>query len=66
MSANKKKDLSNYCLLKKEKKKKTCLGESMDWKATTVWSRQPASGEAPKRGSKILQELHAYAHRDVR
>ena len=50
----------------KEKKKKTCLGETMDRKTMTVWPLRPASGGAPKRGTKILQELHAYAHRDVR
>ena len=38
----------------------------MDRKATTVWPLRPASGGAPKRGSKILQERHAYAHRDIR
>ena len=38
----------------------------MDQKKTTVWPLRPASGGAPKRGLKTLQELHAYAHRDVR
>ena len=38
----------------------------MDRKATTVWPLRPASGGAPKRESKIPQELHAYAHRDAR
>ena len=61
-------DLAVHLHKKKEekKKKKTCLGETMDRKATTVWPLWPAAGGAPKRGSKILQELHVYAHRDVR
>ena len=31
-----------------------------------MWPLRPASGGTPKRGTKILQELHAYAQRDVR
>ena len=51
---------------RRRRRKKKCLGKTMDRKETTVWPLRPASDEAPKRGSKILKELHANAHRDVR
>ena len=59
-------DLAVHFIRRKRIGKRTCPSKTMDRKATTVWPLRPASGGAPKRGSKILQERHAYAHRDIR